>query len=54
MKSIDPWSDVPLIQIPALVTAGERPELPSTCPEEFKTLIKACWKSDPAARYYDF
>jgi len=36
--------------IESSVKAGERLEIPSTCPLEFKDLIKHCWSQDPKQR----
>lgn len=39
--------------IPVRVIKGERPNLgqiPSTCPESLKTLVRMCWDPTPAKR----
>lgn len=46
----DPWATVPLWKVPELVTKGERPPLPPSCPEEITKLITACWQTDPSLR----
>lgn len=33
-----------------VVTAGNRPDIPETCPAKLKALIRACWDADPKRR----
>lgn len=45
-----PWDGVPAVAVLTKVTAGERPPIPTGCPEVLRYLIQRCWAQEPEAR----
>ena len=46
-----PFSDMPLVQVVwAVAECDERPEIPSTFPAGFHTIIEQCWQQEPEQR----
>lgn len=45
-----PFNSVERAKLYVHINAGERPELPSTCPKLLASLLQDCWKSKPRGR----
>jgi serine/threonine protein kinase len=45
-----PFSNVGPYELKKKVLRGDRPELPSQCPQSLKNLIKLCWDPEPITR----
>lgn len=45
MKScLEPFSTLNNVDVKKVVLAGERPLIPTDCPQRVKSMIEACWK----------
>jgi serine/threonine protein kinase len=45
-----PFPNLSPADVKRMVLLGERPELPNECPPRLRTLIEACWSSEPSLR----
>jgi serine/threonine protein kinase len=50
LTGMTPFNSGPLARLRARILGGERPKLPSSCPEALASLLGACWHTKPCSR----